>query len=301
MLADTSFRAAAVQMNTQDDKAHNLDRAVSLIGSAVSQGAQMVALPENFNYLGTPEAQVDNAETITGPSLTCMADQGRAHGIYLCAGSILEKVEGEEKLFNTSVLFGPDGDQVARYRKVHLFDIDVTGQVAANESAIMAPGNEIVVAETDLATLGMSICYDLRFPELYRSLALQGAQLIAAPAAFTLYTGKDHWELLVRARAVENTVYLVAPAQFGRYPDAEHSFGNTMIVDPWGTVVARAADREVAVVADVDLGWQATVRTAVPSLRSRRPDVYRLDPPGDTAFGTQRSGKQLPETERETP
>jgi len=142
--------------------------------------------------------------------------------------------------------------------------------VQANESAIMAPGDAIVVAETDLATVGLSICYDLRFPKLYRSLAPQGAHMIAAPAAFTLYTGKDHWELPFRARAVENTVYLLAPAQFGRYPVAEHCFGNTMIVAPWGTVSARAADREVAVVADIDLVWHATVRTAVPRLRARR-------------------------------
>ena len=270
------FRVAALQMNTQDDRDHNLERAVTLIGSAVSQGAELVALPENFNFLGPEEAQVAHAEPLSGPTLTAMADQARTHEIYLCAGSILETVEGQEKVFNTSVLFGPDGKQVARYRKVHLFDIEVEGQVQANESAIMAPGDEIVVAQTDLAAVGLSICYDLRFPELYRSLALQGAQVIAAPAAFTLYTGKDHWELLVRARAVENTVYLMAPAQFGRYPVAEHCFGNTMIVDPWGTVIARAADREVAVVADIDLAWQATVRTSVPSLRARRPEVYKL-------------------------
>ncbi|MEJ7757325.1 MAG: nitrilase-related carbon-nitrogen hydrolase [Nocardioidaceae bacterium] len=185
-------------------------------------------------------------------------------------------VDGEEKVYNTSVLLDPQGEQIARYRKIHLFDIEVAGQVQANESAIMAPGDEVVVARTDLASVGISICYDLRFPELYRSLTLNGAQIILSPAAFTLYTGKDHWELLVRARAVENAVYMVAPAQFGKHPPAEHSFGNTMIVDPWGAVIARASDRETAVVADVDLDWQSTVRRSLPSLGARRPDVYTL-------------------------
>ena len=276
MTANRSFRVAAVQMNTQDNKDKNVDRAVELIRSAAAQGAEFVALPENFNFLGPLSAQVDNAETIPGPTLSRLATEARAHGIYVAAGSILEAVDGKEKLYNTSALLGPQGEQIARYRKLHLFDIEVEGQVQANESAIMAPGDEMVVAHTSFAAIGMSICYDLRFPELYRSLTLSGAQIILSPAAFTLYTGKDHWELLIRARAVENSVYMVAPAQFGKYSPAEHSFGNTMIVDPWGTVIARAPDREMAVVADVDLAWQSTVRSSLPSLRSRRPDVYTL-------------------------
>jgi len=276
MTASRPFRVAALQMNTRDNKDENVERAVELIRSAALQGAELVALPENFNFLGPPSAQVDNAESIAGPTLSCLAIEARAHGVYVSAGSILEAVDGEDKLYNTSVLLSPRGEQIARYRKLHLFDIEVEGQVRSNESAIMAPGNEMVVARTELAALGLSICYDLRFPELYRSLTLSGAQVILCPAAFTLYTGKDHWELLVRARAVENSVYMVAPAQFGTYPPSDHSFGNTMIVDPWGTVIARAADRETAVVADVDLAWQSTVRSSVPSLRSRRPDVYKL-------------------------
>lgn len=276
MTANRPFKVAAVQMNTQDDKDRNVERALELIRSAASQGAQLVGLPENFNFLGSPDAQVEHAEAIDGPTVKCLADEARAHGIYICAGSILEVVEGRDKVYNTSVLLDPRGELVARYRKLHLFDINVEGQVDGNESATMLPGDEIVVARTDLAAVGMSICYDLRFPELYRSLALDGAEVILSPAAFTLYTGKDHWELLIRARAVENSVYMVAPDQFGKYPPGEHTFGNTMIVDPWGTVIARAADREMAVVAEVDLDWQSTVRKSVPSLRSRRPDVYKI-------------------------
>jgi len=276
MTADRLFRVAAIQMNTRDEKHKNVERALELIRSAASRGAKLVALPENFNFLGSSAAQVDNAEPLDGPTLSCLADEARAHEIYISAGSILEAVDGEEKVYNTSVLLDPQGEQIARYRKIHLFDIEVAGQVQANESAIMAPGDEVVVARTDLASVGISICYDLRFPELYRSLTLNGAQIILSPAAFTLYTGKDHWELLVRARAVENAVYMVAPAQFGKHPPAEHSFGNTMIVDPWGAVIARASDRETAVVADVDLDWQSTVRRSLPSLGARRPDVYTL-------------------------
>jgi len=263
-------------MNSQDDKDRNLETARQLIASAAARGAQIVALPENFNFLGAPEAQLANAEPVPGPTVQCLADEARRHGIHILGGSILEVVAGAEKVYNTSLLLDPEGEIIARYRKVHLFDIEVEGQVQANESAIMSPGDEIVTVETEHATVGLSICYDLRFPELYRTLALAGTQIGFAPAAFTLYTGKDHWEVLVRARAIENALYMVAPAQYGRYPPHEQCFGASLIVDPWGTVVARAADREMAIVGEIDLAWQATMRSAVPVLRCRRPDVYVL-------------------------
>lgn len=266
----------AVQMNSRDDKKANLERAVSLIAEGVEQGAELVALPENFNFLGPQEQEGENAEPIPGPTIRVLADEAQRHGIFILAGSILEGTEGTEKVYNTSVLLDPQGNEVARYRKMHLFDIEILGQLQATESATMLGGCELVTAETVFGTFGFSICYDLRFPELYRSLALLGARVIFTPAAFRLYTGKDHWEVLLRARAIENGVFMVAPAQIGARPPDVQSFGNAMIIDPWGTVVARAAEREMTVVATLDFSWQDKVRSAIPCLKQRRPNVYQL-------------------------
>ncbi|CAN5320600.1 carbon-nitrogen hydrolase family protein [soil metagenome] len=274
-----TVRFGAVQMNTVDDKERNVERAVELIGRAAAAGAHVVGLPENFNFLGPLSEQRANAEPIPGPTTERMRAAAAEHGIHLLAGSILEVPDNPDaagRVYNTSVLFGPDGGEIARYRKVHLFDIEVGDRVSSRESDIMLPGGDLVVASAPGGPIGLTICFDLRFPELYRSLALRGARVVFCPAAFTLYTGKDHWELLLRARAVENAMYVVAPAQIGAYPPDGRTFGSAMIVDPWGTVIARAPEHDSVVVAEVDEAWQDEVRKSIPSLTVRRPDVYDL-------------------------
>jgi len=262
-------------MNSGENKDANVDQALQLIQQAAGAGADLVALPEEFNFLGSPEDHLANAEAIPGPTINALAETARDRNIHVLAGSILESIPGSDKVYNTSVLLDPNGHAVARYRKIHLFDVVVEDQVHSQESATMDAGDEVVAVESELATLGLSICYDLRFPELYRSLALAGAEVVFSPAAFSLFTGKDHWELLVRTRAVENGYYMVAPAQRGSSPGFQ-SFGSAMIVDPWGTVITRAPERDTVVVADIDVAEVRRVRASIPSLQHRRPDAYRL-------------------------
>ena len=268
------MRVAAVQMNSQDDKEGNLARAERLIEEAARKGAEVVVLPEMFNFLGPDEQQLSNAEGIPGPTIQRMIAQSTQHGIYLLCGSILEKTDEDNKVFNTSVLLSPHGDVIATYRKLHLFDVEIGGGPIYRESAIVKPGSEIVTAETTLAKFGLSICYDLRFPELYRRLGIMGAQVVFIPAAFTLYTGKDHWEPLLRARAIENQIYVIASAQIGSHPPDKQCYGKSMIVDPWGIVTAQASDKEMIIYSDLDLTYQEKVRTEMPSLAHRREDVF---------------------------
>ncbi len=275
------FRIAVIQMNTRDDKAANLAQAAALIDRAASLGAELVALPENFNYLAPYEGVAANAEPIPGPTTDLLVEKARQHGIYLHCGSIGETVPGGGRVRNTTLLLGPKGEILGRYSKLHLFDIAVGGHAPYNESEHVDAGAELVTAELPFATVGLTICYDIRFPELYRALALKGAQVIFTPAAFTLQTGKDHWEVLLRARAIENQVFVVAPAQVGAHPPNRCCFGNAMIVNPWGTVIARAPEEEAVVVADIDLDYLNRVRQQIPSLRHRREDVYGA--PGEAA------------------
>jgi deaminated glutathione amidase len=268
------MRAAAVQLNSTEDKDRNLTVADSLGRGAASDGAELIVLPEKFNVLGTPEQLVAGAETLDGRTLRWAADLARELGVSLVAGSIAERVDGEDKLRNTSVLLSPEGAVVAVYRKIHMFDVDVGG-VSYRESDTEAPGDEIVIAQADGLALGMAVCYDLRFPELFRILAVQGALAVALPAAFTLHTGKDHWEVLVRARAIENQLFVIAAGQIGTHPPGHESYGRSMIVDPWGIPLAVAPDSECCVVADLDLQAQERVREQLPSLANRRPRTYR--------------------------
>jgi predicted amidohydrolase len=268
------MRAAAVQLNSQDDKDRNLEVAERLVRDAAADGADLVALPEKWNVLGEPEVLIGGAEPLEGPTITAARSWASELGINLVAGSVVERVEGQEKLSNTSVLIGPDGEIEATYRKIHMFDVDVGG-VEYRESDTEEPGNEIVVADAGGVPVGMTVCYDVRFPELYRILAVRGARVITVPAAFTLHTGKDHWELLMRARAVENQVFVVAPGQFGQAPPKYHSYGRSMIVDPWGVVLATAPDEECFVAADLDFELQDQVRAKLPSLANRVPGAYR--------------------------
>jgi predicted amidohydrolase len=267
------MRVAAVQLNSTDDKARNLETAERLVRAAAADRAALVALPEKWSILGEPDALRAGAEPLDGPALTAAAAWARDLGIHLVAGSVAERLPGGDRLANTSVLLGPDGDQLAVYRKIHLFDVDVGG-VAYRESALEDAGEELVTAPVGDVELGMEICYDVRFPELSRILALRGARLITLPSAFTRPTGSGHWEVLVRARAIENQVFVLAAGQIGQAPPHYDSWGHSMIVDPWGVVLAEAPDEECFVAADLDLAEQERVRETLPALANRRPAVY---------------------------
>lgn len=268
------MRAAAVQLNSTDDYDRNLEVAETLVRAAAHDGAELVALPEKWTVLGPPGALQAHAEPLDGPALRAAAGWAQLLGIHLLAGSIAERIEGYDKLFNTSILFGPDGAPRALYRKIHMFDVDVD-DVSYRESEVEQPGEEIVTADVAGTRLGMTICYDLRFPELYRILALRDARVISVPSAFTERTGRDHWEVLLRARAIENQVFVIAPNQVGDAPPHYKSYGRSMIVDPWGVVLAQAADTECVISADLDFSVQNEMRESLPSLHNRRASAYR--------------------------
>jgi deaminated glutathione amidase len=272
------MRAAAVQLNSTADKDRNLERAERLVRAAAAAGAELVALPEKWNLLGDGEALAAGAEALDGLSLGAAGSWARELGLHLVAGSIAERAEGSERLFNTSVLFDPEGESVATYRKIHLFDVEVGG-VVYRESEHEQPGEEIVVAAAGGLELGLTVCCDLRFPELYRILAVRGARAITVPSAFTLATGRDHWEVLLRARAIENQAFLIAPNQVGTAAPSYSSYGRSAIVDPWGVVLAQAPDEECFVAAELDLAAQERVRERLPSLANRRPAAYRWPEP----------------------
>lgn len=266
------MRAAVVQLNSTHDKARNLSAAESLVRAAAADGAELVALPEKWNLLVGGEELLAGAETLDGPSLTAARAWARDLNIPLLAGSIPEQGPAG-KAFNTSVLIGPDGEDLAVYRKIHMFDVDVDG-VAYRESEHEEPGEEIVSASLGDTTIGLSVCYDLRFPELYRILAVRGARILAVPSAFTAATGRDHWEPLLRARAIENQAFVLAPNQVGEAPPHFHSHGHSAIVDPWGDVLAMAPDGECFVAVDLNFAAQDRVRESLPSLANRRPRSY---------------------------
>ncbi|MGI8462410.1 MAG: carbon-nitrogen hydrolase family protein [Solirubrobacterales bacterium] len=267
------MRAAAVQLNATEDKDRNLETAEHLVRGAASDGAWLVVLPEKWTVFGGSEAIVGGAEPLDGPSISAARAWARELGVVLLAGSFPERVEGRERLANTSVLISPDGEIAATYRKIHMFDVDVGG-VAYRESDSEEPGEVPVVGAVAGIEIGLTVCYDLRFPELYRILALRGARVITVPSAFTLETGRDHWEVLVRARAIENQLFVVAADQVGEAPPHYRSYGRSMIVDPWGVVLACAPDGEGHVTADLDLDRLEHVRTTLPSLANRRPGSY---------------------------
>jgi predicted amidohydrolase len=271
-----TMRVALVQINSRHDKEANLRRAEELIDEAAATGARLVALPEYVNYLGPRDGHEEVAETVPGPITERFGAKAGQHGIYLLGGSFHERSNTPGKYYNTSVLFGPNGDILASYRKIHLFDIDLTGNVSANESGSILPGDEIVTATVDGHKVGLSICYDLRFPELYRLLALQGAEILFVPAAFTMYTGKDHWHTLLKARAIENQAYVIAPGQVGAHePNDQRCYGHSLVVDPWGVVLADAPNKEGVVTAELDFEELRKIRRQLPSLANRRPSAYR--------------------------
>ena len=265
------MRLAAVQMTSLDDVAANLRAAGALVAEAAAAGAELVALPENFAYLRREGLPVPCAQGLDGEIAGFLCDAARRHGLWLLGGSFPEAA-GEGRVFNTSLLLSPEGAIFAAYRKIHLFDVDLRPQGGAEfrESAHVAPGQEVVVAKTPFGGLGLSVCYDLRFPELYRAQSERGVRFLAVPAAFAVETGRDHWEVLLRARAIENQAFVVAPAQCGRHSPERASYGRSLIVDPWGLVLARAPDRPGVIVADCDLAAQDRLRASLPVLAHRR-------------------------------
>jgi len=263
---------AAVQLNTTPDLDHNLARARALIGEAAGRGAQLIALPEHFAYLGPEDKIPPSAQPLAGPLVSEFREVARKLGVFLLLGSFPELTAREARPFNTSVLLGPQGDILATYRKMHLFDVDLAQGPSYRESRVIKGGTELAVAPLPGSpwTAGLAICYDLRFPELFRALTAQGADLLLLPAAFTLTTGRDHWEVLVRARAIENLAYVIAPAQWGQHSPGRRSYGRALIVDPWGLILAQAPDGEGVIYARLDHERLKKLRRELPCLNHRR-------------------------------
>lgn len=266
------FRAAVIQMTSTSDRGANLDQAEQLIGKAAQQGAELIATPENTNFLGPHTEKVRLAETLEGSTCSLFSTMARRLGVHLLLGSFNEKSDDPKRCYNTSVVFAPTGEQLAVYRKIHLFDVDVSDKVRFRESATVLPGRDPVVVAMSLGQLGLSICYDLRFGELYRRLVELGAEVILVPSAFTATTGKAHWHVLLRARAIESQCYFMAPAQVGRHDDGglRESFGHAMIVDPWGRILAEVPEGEGVALAEIDLQRVDKVRRAIPVQQHRR-------------------------------
>jgi predicted amidohydrolase len=268
------LRAGAVQLNSTEDTDRNLEVADRLVRDAAALGAVLVVLPEKWSVLGSRGGMESAAQPLDGPWIAWARATAGELGIELVAGSILERLADGTAFANTSVHIGPVGEVRAVYRKLHMFDVEVDGVTYAESDGEQA-GDEIVVSPLEGgATLGMSVCYDVRFPELYRMLAVRGAEVVTVPSAFTLATTGDHWEVLLRARAIENQCFVIAPNQIGSYLPGHRSGGRSLIVDPWGLVLASAPDTECAIVADLDLAVLRDVRRRIPALQHRRPDAY---------------------------
>ena len=269
------LKVAAVQLSSGTDVARNVDEAESLVNEAADQGARYVQLPEYFNYLGPFSGFAGAAETVPGPTTSRMAELARERALTLHLGSLLETSPEPGKFYNTSVVIGPDGAIVATYRKVHLFDVNVPDAIVHRESDVITPGEEIVVASLEEFSLGLSICFDVRFPEMYRNLALAGAEVIAVPAAFNALTGRAHWELLVRSRAIENHSFIVAAAQVGTTAEGIATYGHSLVVNPWGEILGEATtDKPEVVTATLDMSEVARRRAQIAVMDFRRPDVY---------------------------
>lgn len=268
------LKAAAIQLNTGADVDQNIDTAERLVRQAAAEGARLVVLPEKFNVLGIHDDYWRHAQTASGPLIELLGKIAAETQIDLIAGSFVERIEGQDRLGNSSFHIGPDGQIKAHYSKIHMFDVEVGGETY-RESTSQQGGNELTLTEVAGQKLGMTVCYDLRFPELYRIYALRGATILAVPAAFTFPTGEAHWESLLRARAIENQAFVIAANQFGVSAAGQRSYGNSMIVGPWGEVLAHAGDQgEAVITADLDFGWLAKVRAKLPALANRVPGAY---------------------------
>jgi deaminated glutathione amidase len=269
------LRVACVQLNAAQSKADNIERAERLVAEAAATGADLVLMPEKWTGIGPPDLIRSVAESLDdGEATSAMRSWAARHGITLIGGSIVERREGHEKLSNTSIVIDPVGEIVAVYRKIHMFDVEVGGHVY-RESETEDPGDRPMTTEVDGWKVGLSICYDLRYPELYRLLAVEGCEALTVPAAFTLFTGKDHWEVLLRARAIENQCYVIAANQWGSFADGKAAYGRSSIIDPWGIVLAQAPDEDCVISAELDRGRVEDIRRRLPSLANRQPAAYQ--------------------------
>lgn len=262
------LRIGLGQVNTRDSIAQSFCDIERLTEECAGKGAELIVFPELSTHL-SESGTGSIAEDLNGNIISRFKKLARQYGVYIHNGSFVEKSPFPDKVYNTSVLINPAGEIEAVYRKIHLFDIDLDKTHSYKESDRFEAGDSIVTAETDIGTFGFSICYDVRFPELYRELTFRGSKLIFVPAAFTLFTGKDHWEPLLRARAIENQVYIAAPDQIGKHPDNKSCYGNSMLIDPWGKVIARASDHVGSIVADVEWDYVEKIRRKLPSLKNR--------------------------------
>lgn len=268
------MKIGLAQMNSRDNKEDNLKSAEALIDEMAEEGAELIVLPEYFLYLGPDDGVRRNAEPVTGTSVNRIRQKAIDHKVYIHAGSFPE--QDGKAIYNTSVVFNPEGGMIAKYRKIHMFDVKLPGGAVVSESETMTPGSEIVTVSINGINVGLTICYDLRFPELFRHLALAGSQLIVVPSAFTMETGRDHWQLLLRARAVENLCWIAAPAQCGTAPPDQRTYGRSMLVNPWGLVVGQASDAVTCIVADIDMSILQNIRTSFPALSHVRHDLFSL-------------------------
>jgi predicted amidohydrolase len=269
----TVLRVAALQLSSQEHLSENLERVDAIVARAAKAGAELVVLPENFAYMGAGQGRCELAERLGdahAPIQSALSRLAQRERVAIVAGGFPELSTDPERPFNTSACFAPSGELVSVYRKIHLFDANLRSAGSSCESRNMTAGKEVVVARVQGFGVGLSICYDLRFPELYRRLVDEGAEVLTVPAAFTLYTGKDHWHVLLRARAIEAQCYVVAAAQWGRHPEGRATFGHALIADPWGTVIAEASDQIGFALANVEREFLHEVRSRVPSLAHRR-------------------------------
>lgn len=270
------FIVAVVQMDSQADKQANMNCACEFIDEAVNMGASLVSFPELMNYIGDKIIEGDIPETIPGYTTNILIEKAKKYNIYIHCGSIYELINQNNRYFNTTIMINPKGEIIAKYRKIHMFDVTLPDGTVCHESSTCYAGDQIVTVDSEIGKLGFSICYDIRFPELFRIMALDGAQIIFTPSNFTMQTGKDHWESILRTRAIDNGVYIIAAGQIGKKINYT-AYGNSMVVDPWGTVIARAKNNPGVTIAEIDLGYIDEVRAKISSLKNRRTDIYTLD------------------------
>lgn len=270
------YTLGILQLDTGNRKDENLERICEMIDEAAARGASFVTMPETMHCIGENQGGGGKrVEKVPGYSIELLRKKAREHGMYIHCGSLAEKREGDTRYYNTSVFLDPQGEIIGKYQKLHTFDVTLFDGTEHRESERVCPGERIVNVETEIGNFGLSICYDLRFPEIYRLMVSKGAQILLVPANFTTPTGKDHWEALLRARAIENGCYVVAAGQIGKKPDME-AYGNSMVVDPWGVVTARASNRPGLTLAEIDLDYLEQVREKIPSFKNRRTDVYEV-------------------------
>lgn len=269
------YKVAACQMKSYNNKEENINRMKDLVRYAAEGGAKLVSLPEYWDYLALDPDVVNFAESIPGPTTEIMQNLARKFGIFLHGGSIVEKSEDKSKIYNTTLMINPSGEIICKYRKVHLSKIILSDNATiVRESDNVKNGDSVEIVKTKIGVLGFSICFDMRFPEIYRTLFLKGAEIIFVPSAFTMFTGKDHWDVLLRARAIENQAYIVAAAQFGARSKDEVYYGRTIIINPWGIILSKAPDETGVIFAEIDLDYIRSVRQNIPCIECRRPNVY---------------------------